>query len=424
MKVLLISANTERINMPTLPLGLGCVAEATRQAGHEIKLLDLMSVTEPEPVIEEAIKSLSPDVIGISVRNIDDQKMEDTRLLLDRAREVVSYCRSLSKAPVVLGGAGYSIFPESALEYLGADMGIQGEGEAAFVTLLDRLQNDSSLSGIPGLYLRKDGLQGGKTFVQDLGRFPLPAADLWDTSYAEDPEFWMPVQTRRGCSMDCSYCSTGTIEGKTLRKRSPEVAVRWMNSHAESGFHRFYFTDNTFNLPPSYAREICRQIMANKLDISWRCIIYPVKLDENLVKDMARAGCKEIALGFESGSEQVLRTMNKRFKSEDVRRTSELLKRHGIRRMGFLLLGGPEETKESVEESLAFADSLNLEMLKITLGIRIYPDTPLARAAVKEGIITLEDDLLFPRFYIQKDLKDWLPKTVKDRLASRHNWFM
>jgi radical SAM superfamily enzyme YgiQ (UPF0313 family) len=424
MKILLISANTERINMPTMPLGLGCVAEAARQAGHEIRLLDLLDVTEPGPIIEEAIEGFPPDVIGISVRNIDDQKMGNTQLLLEKVKDVIVSCRRLSNAPIVLGGAGYSMFPESALDYLQADMGIQGEGEAAFVALLNKLENNDSLAEVPGLYLREGGLQAERAYVGDLDTLPLPGTDLWGPSYAGDPDFWMPVQTRRGCSMDCSYCSTATIEGRGLRKRSPEAVVKWIRKHVEKGFHRFFFTDNTFNLPASYAQKLCRQISATGLDISWRCIIYPVKLDEDLVSAMARAGCKEASLGSESGSEQVLRALNKRFTPDDIRYTAELLKKYGIARMGFLMLGGPGETKESVEESLMFADSLNLEMVKITMGIRIYPNTALAETAVEEGIIQSEGDLLVPKFYIQKDIEEWLRDTAESWIAERPNWFI
>jgi hypothetical protein len=80
--------------------------------------------------------------------------------------------------------------------------------------------------------------------------------------------------------------------------------------------------------------------------------------------------------------------------------------------MGFLLLGGPGETRETVEESLAFAASLNLEALRITVGIRIYPGTPLARRALEEGIISAADDLLFPRFYLASGLEPWIHQRV------------
>ena len=124
-------------------------------------------------------------------------------------------------------------------------------------------------------------------------------------------------------------------------------------------------------------------------------------------------------MGFEGGSEMVLQRMNKRFKLDDVRITCERLKESGIRRSGFLLLGGPGETRESIEESLAFADSLQLDALKISIGIRIYPNTGLAKIAVDEGVISSEDDLLLPRFYLAKGLDKWIHKTVNDWMADR-----
>ncbi len=119
------------------------------------------------------------------------------------------------------------------------------------------------------------------------------------------------------------------------------------------------------------------------------------------------------ARGFESGCPDVLRAMNKRFQPEEVRQISERLAAHGIRRMGFLLLGGPGETEQSVQESVAFADSLHLEMLKASIGIRIYPRTPLARIAVEEGIVGPQDDLLQPRFYLRPGLEDYIWKAVE-----------
>ena len=103
MKVLLISANTEQINMPTLPLGLACVAAATRKAGHGVAYLDLMAQEDVQEVIKEAMEERSPDVVGISVRNIDDQVMDSPDFLLEQVREVVASCRSFSDAPIVLG---------------------------------------------------------------------------------------------------------------------------------------------------------------------------------------------------------------------------------------------------------------------------------------------------------------------------------
>ena len=151
----------------------------------------------------------------------------------------------------------------------------------------------------------------------------------------------------------------------------------------------------------------------------WYSIIYPKNVDEELVELMAAAGCTQISLGFESGSEKMLKNLNKQFTLEEVRLISSLFADHGIERMGFLLLGGPGETRESVEESLVFADSLKLDTLKITTGIRIYPDTQLAKTAYSEGALTAKSNLLYPHFYLSQGLKNWLPERLKEWQSSR-----
>jgi len=137
---------------------------------------------------------------------------------------------------------------------------------------------------------------------------------------------------------------------------------------------------------------------------------------------MAKAGCHEVSLGFESGCKQILANLNKIFAPREVRRIAGIFHDYGIRQTGFLLLVGPGETRASVQESLLFADSLNLEALKITIGIRIYPYTALARTAVEEGIISGADDLLFPKFYLVPHLRDWLVDTIRREMRERPHW--
>jgi radical SAM superfamily enzyme YgiQ (UPF0313 family) len=422
MRVLLLSSNTEKITVVPLPLGLGSIAAASQKAGHLVALVDLMAEEDNRQTVGKVISSFRPDVIGISVRNIDDQNMERPRFLLGKVKRVVEDCRSFSSVPIVVGGAGYSIFPESALDYLGADMGIQGEGEDAFPILLDRLQRGASLRGTPGLYLRGRGLQGRRKFVKNLDDIALPIMPSpRDSSGAET---WMPVQTSRGCPMKCSYCSTPTIEGHAIRKRSPEIVIEEISRHVEAGVKKVHFVDNVFNLSLSHAKELCTGLIDRNLKISWRCILYPGGIDDELADLMARAGCVEASLGFESGCERMLRAMNKKFGLQAVRRASAALKRSGVWHMGFLLLGGPGETKESAEESLSFAHSLDLDALKITIGIRIYPFTTLEKIAREEGVIAVGDDLLFPGFYCAEGIRDWLKETVRSWAGDCPGWMI
>ena len=412
MRVLFISANTEHMNILPLPLGLNCVAVATRNAGHDVRLLDLMTEKDSRLAITEAIESFCPEAIGVSVRNIDNQNMDPRIFLLEKVKKVINDCRTLSTVPIILGGAGYSIFPESALEYLEADMGIQGEGEVAFPALLYRLHRGVDLLGTPGLYLRGLGLQGERRYAKSLDELPFPDEKMWPIPGSDDDDFGIPIQTRRGCPMDCNYCSTAKIEGRPIRKRSPEFVIQNIARQVEAGYKRFYFVDNVFNMPLSYAKALCRKIIERRLAISWRCIFYPGKVDAELVNLLAMAGCREVSLGFESGCEQILRIMNKKFNLNSIRYTSEMLRTGGIKQLGFLMLGGPGETRESVEQSLVFADSLDLDAMKVTIGIRMYPNTALSKIAVTEGLISPEDNLLFPRFYIVQKLEGWIRETL------------
>jgi radical SAM superfamily enzyme YgiQ (UPF0313 family) len=224
MRVLLISANTEQINIPVLPLGLAYVAAAIDGQGHTVKMLNLMTQTDTQKALYGTIADFNPEIIGISVRNIDDQNMENPRFLLESVKDVVANCRKYSDATIVLGGAGYSIFPQATLDFLEADIGIQGEGESAFLTLLKRLGDKKDLSEIPGLYLPGQTSRSESGYIKSLTDIPLPLPDvhLSTPSTLKDQEIWIPFQSRRGCPMDCSYCSTATIEGGIIRKHDPK----------------------------------------------------------------------------------------------------------------------------------------------------------------------------------------------------------
>ena len=142
MKVFPISANTEQINVPVLQVGLACVAAATESVGHETHFLNLMVRKNSLSILEETVENFQPEVIALSVRNIDEQYMQSPKFLLEPVRDMVVCCRKISRSPIILGGAGFSIFPQSTLSYLDADMGVCGEGEEAFVNLPNSYAKD------------------------------------------------------------------------------------------------------------------------------------------------------------------------------------------------------------------------------------------------------------------------------------------
>jgi len=285
MNVLLISANTETVNMIPLPLGLNCVAVATRNAGHVVHLLDLMGAGDNSKSIQETVRMFRPDVIGVSVRNIDNQQMAAPRFFLDPVRDIIAICRKAASVPVVLGGAGFSIFPIAALRYLKADLGICGEGEVAFPALLAALEQGKDLSSIAGLCYPDGKVQKNSPETTALSALSFPDPSLWSVTAEAAENIWIPFQTRRGCPMKCSYCSTPALEGITIRTHPIESVVAALEKHVAAGFSRFYFVDNTFNIPPKFAKELCRTIISAKLDIHWRCILYPGFVDDERWSD-------------------------------------------------------------------------------------------------------------------------------------------
>ncbi|MBI9074901.1 MAG: radical SAM protein [Desulfatibacillum sp.] len=424
MKVLLIYTVTENVYIPVLPLGLGCIAAAVESRGHQFSLFNATDDPQPLEDLKEQITAFNPDVIGLCARNVDNQDRTNPLFLLEPVPSIVKACKTASQAPVVLGGAGFTMFPDQILAFSGADMGIAGQGEESFCILLDRLEQNQPLENIPGLVLPNKPFSGALATVKNLDAWPLPSPE----KHIIVPAHWdlktimAPIQSRRGCALDCSYCSTKNIEGRILHKRSPELVARNVREFMDKGFTQFFFADNTFNLPPSYAHALCQALMDYAPGAKWQAIVYPNILDDSLAKAMAKAGCTGVSLGFEHGDRDMLRAYNKKFGLEKVREVSDRLKNHGIGRGGFLLLGGPGETKESVKQAFDFMKTLNLETVKITSGVRIYPKTLVYEQAAAKGVITRDQNIMYPTFYVEPGLQEWLDIAVTDFKQAHPDW--
>jgi len=156
-----------------------------------------------------------------------------------------------------------------------------------------------------------------------------PEPGLWIPDVRDRADFWVPVQSRRGCPMDCSFCSTSAIEGRPIRMRSPDTVANWLEQLVTAGFCNIHFVDSTFNFPLAYAKELCRRIIERGLGINVWCLVYPKWIDGELVRLMARIGCREIGLGFESRSSRMLGSLHKGFTAEEVRAVSKMFAEAG-----------------------------------------------------------------------------------------------
>lgn len=441
MKVLLINPNASEEFEAAYPIGLSWVGAFLKEAGHDVLGLDGFvsgsSPTVPLPLrIDSAIREFLPDVVGLGVRNIDNQCLLSPVFYLEQSRQIVQALRRSYGGPIVLGGAGYSIFPEEALDYLQADFGIQGEGESSFLRLLEALEgNGSSLmpnpsSTIPGLAVRTE--EG----IRWVPNTPLPSlqgpwADRglfapWPYLQARAKQFPMNVQSRRGCPMECIYCTNPWLEGALMKFRPPIDVAKEIRFLSElSGIDRLTFVDSLFNHPASYTEALLEALLQERVQASWECTYNPGYHDSALLKKMQKAGCVRVSIGNESGTESILKNLKKGFGLESIEKSVQEAKKLGMEAVCFFMIGAPGENKDTVLESIRFLEKIDPSRVVVTLGIRIYPGLELARIATKEGVIPPDRKLLRPSFYLPKALKGWIePLLLEDILPNHPNWTM
>lgn len=414
MRVLLVYTNRTRIMEPAPPIGLSYVATATRDAGNDVRFLDLMLSKEPFADLKSALKEFQPEVVGFSIRNIDNIIAQRCAKQFDEVRDFLNVVRENSQARIVIGGPAVSILGGSSLEQLPADFAIIGEGEISFPQLLEAMKQGKDYATINGLCYRDGGTIRSIPAIR-LETFGSSGMENWVNwrRYERAGAAWA-IHTKRGCPLGCIYCNYPVMEGHRLRRRPVADIVDEIERVSRTvGPRTFEFTDSTFNIPEHHAIEICEEIIRRGLRVNLSSVsINPAGVSRELFVLMKRAGFRCLVITPDSASETMLRNLRKGFDAAQVHRTAELAKESGIRSTWFFLLGGPGETKQTVDETVSFAEQhLNSKrILTIFLtGIRLLPGTPLTQKAFAESYLSPDKNLCDPTFYFSKEVEEaWI----------------
>lgn len=416
MKILLINANRNQSPMPVVPLGACQVAEAAERAGHRVSFLDLMFIHDPVQAVEQAIRLTAPEVIGLSLRNIDNNDMLNPVFFAADCLPLLRRIRQLTEAPVILGGAAVSVMPEQLLRFTGADWAVAGEGDAVFPELLDALAAGRPPHGLPGLAWFADGAFHLNPPAREecAGRFVVPQFSRWLNLRAYKRSMaTAPLQTKLGCHFQCIYCTYRKIEGGAYRLMDPADTVAAVRAYTAMGFHNVEFVDNVFNSPPGHCLSVCEALARAGHQARLQTYeLNPLFVDDELLTAMEEAGFVGAGITVESASSAVLARLKKGFSAEVVHRAAEAIRRHRLPCIWIFMLGGPGETRATVEETLDFARSAvrASDAVFFTTGIRIYPGTELDRIAREQGVLTLPPEkMLEPVFYVSPELDPlWL----------------
>ena len=430
--MLLVSTNRERQPYPVVPNGLACVASALDAAGHQVCFLDLCFAKDAVESARRAAHSFRPDIVGVSVRNIDNSDSIALRHYTPEARDILRALRKAAPAAkVIAGGAAFGVAPEALFRDLEVDYAVAGDGERASVALVDALSSGDPIENLPGLVRDRNG-----TVVftppgedADLDSLPRPALHRWiDLARYQRHGATIPIQTKRGCVYKCVYCTYRNVEGWGYRTRLPElVADEIAELKNKAGVRHFDFVDSTFNSPPGHALQVCEAITRRKLDVQLDTTNFtPAAASSELLRAMKTAGFRSLGITAESASDPVLEKLEKGFNAAKVREVAERVEKHGIKTLWIFLIGGPGETRQTLEETLAFA-KWRLERgdaVYLTVGVRIYPGTTLHRIAIAEGVVPPTSTLLDPAFYFSSDLDFDTTVARLKRFAADHPRFM
>jgi len=425
-KVLLISTNRASTPYPVPPLGLSYLHQRL-QSDYEVRVIDgLAASTE---TVLDCLDDFDPDYVGISIRNIDDMvKGAAHSFIPELITDFIGPIRKRFHGLLILGGSGFTIFPRELMRLSGADYGITGEAEEKLLRLLRGLDNGTDLSELPWLLdsrsqkgprQTKEYLDLGEPFYADLDR-------LIDYSpYMERGAY--PIQTKRGCIHRCIYCSYPVLEGSCYRKRQATHVVDELEAASKRMGKRatFEFVDSTFNDPPGHAEAICREIVRRGLRVNLRTMgINPANVSDELLDLMRRAGFAQIDSTPDSASPTVLKKMGKNFTLKQLQQSAGLIRKHQMPTMWFFIFGGPGESVTTVDETFEFVDTYidQDDMVHVTEGLRIYPSTPLYNLALKEKLISKDQSLLDPVFYVSSLLGEkGLTQIIDDKIKSRPN---
>jgi radical SAM superfamily enzyme YgiQ (UPF0313 family) len=416
--------NRESVPYPVAPLGLAYVAGAARSAGHEVQLLDLCFSDCVAEDVAAVVRRFVPELIGISIRNVDNLTYPSSVSYLDEIRAAIASLRRCSGAPIVAGGPGFSIFPERLLSDLDLEFGVIGEGEETFCALARYLDEGKVVPDLPNLIRRGRGVHGVQRMMGAFAGSRWPARDLLDNGKYLKLGGMANLQTKRGCPFACAYCTYPHIDGSTLRLRPPRDVVDELASMVlQSELNEVFFVDDIFNWPHDHAMGICEEIVTRRLPVTWTCFATPVGMTPELAGAMKRAGCRGVEFGADAASPSILRALGKPFPQEEIRAAASACREAQLPAAYYLIFGGPGETAQTVTETLALMDELRPQALLAFVGIRIYPNTPLHRIAVSDGVIAGEDDLLPPRFYVSPGIgADELMATVDAHANGHANW--
>ena len=355
------------------------IGEGFKNYLNNLKNVDYITWKEVKTVISD----FRPSIVAITSKSQN----------FSSAAIVAKIAKSIDKEIVVIiGGPHPTMIGGKILENSDIDLCVRGEGEVTIIELLDAIENNKKLTGINGISYKDNGKiidNPPRALIDNLDElcFPHQGADKVLKDYNQYPKMaFKNIFATRGCPYNCFFCGSRNIWGRKVRYRSPDNIVKEINSLQALGVNSIHFDDDTFGVNKKYLKELCLALKEKCQGISWSCEIHVNLVDDENISLMKSAGCIFIMMGVESGNNQLLKENRKNITIEQAFAAAKIIKRHNIVLSVFFIVGFPQETIESLNDTLRAIKKIPADGIVYSI-FTPYPGTEAFDFCKEKGLI-------------------------------------
>lgn len=374
-------------DVSVVPIGLYYIGALLKENKNDVEIWNWHEINKTPQRIEEAIKEHRPDVIGFSIVHANRWGGIDIARIAKRIFPDVK---------IVFGGIGATFLWEYLLTYFKEiDYIVFGEGEYTFLRLIQCIERRDykGISEIKGVAFRKENKivkTDNPEIIHNLDELPMPS------KYFK----FQHLSSSRGCPANCTFCGSPRFWGRRVRFHSPEYFVSQLEQLYDKGITFFYVSDDTFTMRKDRVIQICKKIVEKDLKISWFAISRVNYVDEEILYWMRKAGCIQISYGVESGSEKIRDILNKRIKTEDIKRAFELTNKYGILARAYFIYGSPGENWETIQDTIDLIHEIKplsviFYILDIFPGTALYDDLKRRKKLSDEIWLSRIEDIMY-----------------------------
>ena len=381
MRTLLINPPYPFFEVPLMPLGLGYIAGLLEQRGYEVQILDLLVSKYSKDKINRKLKEYEPDIVGVT----------SVTLNYPTAADILRQCKSTNEDIVTVIGGPHVTF--SAVETLSTapwiDIVVRGEGER---TMLD-IASGERPENIEGLTFRANGeikQTGERALIENLDELPLPARHLFPVSRYHALNSPCSLVSGRGCPFSCIFCVGSKMGGRRVRYRDPKLVVNEIEQGLAYGFDEVNIENDHFTVNHNHLNAVCDEIMRRGLKFNWRAFSRVDTVSPQIMHRLKEAGCTYLCYGVESGNQHILDTIKKKITLVKVKEAVKMARDAGIHVQASFILGLPGETRETLLQTIEFA-----QQLETFYGLHVlapFPGTEVRENAEEYGIEILTDN--------------------------------